>query len=218
MKKYLVSAFVYIFVWISSVSAGADTDAICSDESQYWLIYKSIEVSYPNEVTSVDRIIKENNSPYSWMLEISREYNTLYYVVNIRDKENPRLFSRSELYSYNCKTKSPKQLLKITIDPKNNEHSYNVSILDGNNLILIWTTEPGMIEWTIRKIIGFNISSSKRIFTIKKAFENLNIDGFVSGKSAWYLYFTDSSSATFYENTLNEIYSIDKKSKKITKL
>jgi hypothetical protein len=218
MKKYLIVVLISIFAWISSVSAGEDTDAICNDDSQYWLIHKSIQVSYPDEETSVERIIKKNDSPYNGMLEISREYNTLYYVVNIRDKENPRSFSRSELYSYNCKTKSPKQLLKISIDHKNSEHSYDVSNLDGNNLILIWMTEPGMIEWTIRKIIGFNISSNIKIFTIKKAFENLYIDGFVSGKSAWYLYFTDSSSATINSDSLNELYSIDKKSKKITKL
>ena len=142
------------------------------------------------------------------------EYYSLYYIVNIRGKMGSTSYSRSELYAYNCKTKNPTLLLTIDLS-KDNADYYDVDYFNGTTLLVVWRS-AGMAIWPTEKILWFDIITKRKLFTlnnIPEVFPEGKILWFISGKWAWYIYY-DSANYT----GISQLYRIDKKTKKITKL
>ncbi len=211
MKKYSILFLVFLGC-IPSVFAGTDTDAICADDMLQGLIYRNISVKYPNEEVEVSRIWKQMHSLGVMEGPIDpNEHYSLYYVVNVRQGTH---YSRSELYSYNCKSKAVKKLLSLPIDHKSVDY-YQVDYMNDSNLIVTGRV-PWLTEWSPEVTVGYNVVKNKKFFTLKNTpalFPDGAVSGFVSWKEAWYIYFDNSN-----YSGISSLFRIDKKTKKITKL
>ena len=205
MKKYL---FLLIFLLPISVFAWADTDRICADDAKWGKIYEYVSLAYPGRSVGT-------NAVYKYFYSTNRDsyhpiWSTkLYYIVDIINSSN----SRSELYSYDCESKTPKLLLTLKIH-WDNESSYMINYENNGNIILVTTqiSFPGP-EAPIERIVGYNVYSAKKMFDLNWFSRAWNIDGFIASKNSWYIY----TSSEDYDH-IGKLYQIDKKTKKITKL
>ncbi len=203
MKKFI---FLIFFLFPLATFAWVDTDRVCADDTKQWKINDIVNISYPT--TSI-RLLQLWKDYYT--LERDNTYNPkgsdrLYYIVNLATK--------SEVYTYDCKDKKPKLLLSLPIN-KDHEEYYAIDYINDGNLLIAWKTS-GASEWDTQTIIVYNVYTNKRVVTIKntkRMFGEGSVDGFVSGKWAWYLYF----SSTDFDG-IGSLYRIDKKTQKITKL
>ncbi len=207
MRKYLFFFFILLPLW---AFAWSDTDKICTDDTKWWKIYDTIQVSYPGESVDIHNMYK-----YFYTTDRNNSYNPawdkkLYYAVNIKNK-NGTANSRSELYEYNCTTKTPKLLLNLKI--YGNGESYYSIDYENNWNILIAQKFFWIAEWWTERIVAYNVYSKKKLFDLNWWSKEWAIDGFVDSKSSWYLYFSSED----YDH-IGKIYQINKNSKKFTKL
>ena len=213
MKKFIFSIFLLLSI-APNAFAGADTDAICADDTKAWLIYQNVKVEYSGEIPQVDQIYKKWDSQSMMDGPIDpKEHYTLYYIVNISGK-NGRGYVRSELYSYHCKTKVAKQLLAISID-HNIEDYYEVDLVSSSNLIMVGRAS-GIAIWPTSTVIGYDIRTNKKTFSIQNTtniFPERNITWYISGKWMWYVYYANPN-----YTDIASLFRIDKKTKKVTKL
>jgi hypothetical protein len=73
------------------------------------------------------------------------EYYSLYYVVKISSVSNGKVSNeRSELYTYNCKTKKAKKIAAMNDIDKTPEDYYEIDTLVGNSLI-VSLREPALV-------------------------------------------------------------------------
>ncbi len=240
MKKSIFLTLLLSLISLSSVSAGTDTDRICADQiSEKWytkwivVSYRgsSIDVSYPGESVEIESVWREVPTGNYYTDPIR-----LFYVVNIIDeKRKPEVYGlpkkRAELYTYDCESKKPKLLLTLE---NTWMFDYSVTHVEGGIVTMTRGWEAGEISEILEQVTVFDSNLNKRIFTINNTNkewkmldkrgillhnlplpDSIHISGFVSGRNAWYLYFKIISPIS---QTWPALYSIDKKTKKITKL
>ena len=208
-KSLLLLAFLFLpfsaFAWV-------DTDRICADDAKWGKSDDGINISYPWEKISVRTVFKIAYSQEKMPVYDENTRNRLYYMVNIREQKiDSSKNTRSELYEYDCQSKTPKLLLMLKI-AENGESYYTIDYHNKWNLILaqkfFWMADGGT-----EKIVWYNIYQKKKLFDIKWNKKEGSVDWFANSKNSWYLYFT---STDFIGEGM--IYRIDKQSQKITKL
>ena len=209
MKKFFL---FLLFLFPFSAFAWTDTDKMCTDSNKNWHISESIHVAYPGENVFVNDVWKvyapnPKNGLAEWIIK-------LYYVVTVVEKDWTTN-NRSELYSYNCTTKTPELLLNLLIN-KAREEYYHLDFMNSHNLVLTWRAS-GIGWWSIATIIGFDTSKNTTFLTYKSNYLDWgnegDITGLVNGKTAWYLYYSPQ-----WRGSPDKIYSVSKKTKKLTEL
>jgi hypothetical protein len=210
-----MKTFIFICIgflaFSAQVFAGGDMDRICEDSKIDWAYNNlSIRVTYP-EPYVLDRVEKIFTSAWDY---------TLYYVLNVQSSGSA-VIKRSELYSYNCSSKKPRLLLSMPVNKSCEYYSINLLDYDQDDIqnIILRRYSCGAVDGITEEVTVFNLRANKKIFTVwfpNETWPDASITGFVSWKTAWYLYFPYSGARS--DSIGAELYQVDKKTKKLTKL
>ena len=213
--KNMKKIFLFLFILIPlSTFAWGDIDSLCTGSyapSPFVDSYLSHDDTWKD--ISVHYLWKTWGNPYD-----ERDFDRLYYFVHVTSDvanvsgELRSEYTRSDLYMYNCETKTSTLYLKLHI--LKGYEPYRIGFAS-NEYIVISGASMGMMT-APNIIIGLDVEKKKRLFTLRWVEWNFKhgwgFDGFSSWKDGWYFIYTDG-----WER-MNSIYKIDKKTKKIIKL
>ena len=211
MKKLLL---IILFFLPISAFAWADTDRICADTTKWGDIYENITLAYPGENAFVHEIWKK-----STMIDgVATDKHSLYYVVelwkmNTTWYEGSYTATRSELYTYDCDTKTPTILLRLWF--LSDESGYSIDFISNDYIVIVWRPS-GMENLKTSVVIGYDIKNNKKLFTYKNSnrfMPSWTVKWIIQWSTSWFLYFN-----SLYTKKEDSLYSIDKKTKKITQL